>query len=440
MRPAIPGHALQSRQMSERRWLACLACLLLIGASLGIAAAGAAPTTAPDYEAERVDGTGVFVLEDMRGEVVLLNVWATWCKPCREEMPELQNLGDEYGGQGLNVIGVSVDVGGDDARINDFAETLGVTFPLVRDPDGNVSRSFRTSGVPETILIDRAGSIAFQWKGEMEAGSAGNRRIIEEALASDGEIESGVLPQVAGVSFVAAFVAGMLSVLSPCVFPLIPTYAAYITGISVEELTSRQQPNERRRVRRIALRNGLIFVCGFSLVFIALGASASAIGGFLHDYRVWLARIGGLVLLVMGLHILGVLRISALDRVVRPTMGGSMRSAKPLGTLAIGMAFGAGWTPCIGPALASILTLAAVTASMGQGVALLSVYSLGLAVPFLLGTVMIDRFMRHRREFGPWLPRLERTSGVLVVGIAILMISGALPRLAEFSARFDPFA
>ncbi len=388
---------------------------------------------APDLSAPLLDGSGDLSLRDLRGEVVLVNIWATWCEPCKREMPELQALADEYGEEGFHVIGVSLDIGGSNERIAAFASDLGVDFTLVRDEPGNFQKAFRTSGVPETILIDRAGNIAYQWKGELEAGSVENRSLIESALASSGAVDSDAIPTVATVGLLAAFAAGLLSVLSPCVFPLIPTYAAYITGVSADDM-SRQQADQRQKTRRIALRNGLLFVGGFSVVFIAMGASASAIGGLLHDYRDWIARIGGGLLLVMGLHMLGVFRIAALDRIVRPSFGQTGKPARPIGTFAIGMAFGAGWTPCIGPALASILTLAAATASMGQGVLLLTIYSLGLAVPFLLGTVLIDRFMRHRKGFGPWLPRLERISAVLIIAIGILMISGALTRLTAWTS------
>jgi cytochrome c-type biogenesis protein len=400
------------------------------------ALAGPVPASAeraPDLSAPLLDGSGDLSLRDLEGEVVLVNIWATWCEPCQREMPELQALSDEYGPEGLRVVGVSLDVGGSNDRIQEFAADLGVTFTLVRDETGEFQQAFRTSGVPETILIDRSGDIAYQWKGELEAGSVENRELIEAALASAGPVDESALPTVATVSLLAAFAAGLLSVLSPCVFPLLPTYAAYITGVSVDEMTH-QRGDERRRTRRVALRNGLLFVGGFSLVFIAMGASASAIGGWLHDYRDWIARIGGVLLLVMGVHMLGLVRIPALDRIVRPAIGGNGSAARPLGTFAVGMAFGAGWTPCIGPALASILTLAAATASMGQGILLLTIYSLGLAVPFLLGTVLIERFMRHRRGFGPWLPRLERISAVLIIAIGLLMVTGALTRLTEWTS------
>lgn len=423
----MPRHRID---LTTAAWRLALLSLLAV---MAFWASPAAAEEAPDLTAPLLNDGGDLSLKDLQGEVVLVNIWATWCEPCQREMPELQALWEEYGDQGLQVVGVSLDIGGSDERIADFAADLGVDFTLVRDEDGDFPKAFRTSGVPETILIDRSGNVAYQWKGELEAGSVENRNLIESALASTGSVEQDALPTVATVGFVAAFAAGLLSVLSPCVFPLIPTYAAYITGVSVDEM-QRQQEQERARTRRIALRNGLLFVGGFSLVFVAMGASASAIGGLLHDYRDWIARIGGVMLLVMGLHMLGVLRIAKLDRIVRPSMGSGSASARPIGTFAVGMAFGAGWTPCIGPALASILTLAAASASMGQGVALLATYSLGLAVPFLLGTVLIERFMRHRKQMGPWLPRLERASAVLILIIGVLMITGALTRLTAWSS------
>lgn len=417
---------------SPRRDAAITSLLLAVVATI-LAIGSASAERAPDLTAPLLDGSGDLSLRDLEGKVVLVNIWATWCEPCRREMPELQALSETYADEGLHVIGVSVDAVGSNDEIQRFAARLGVTFTLMRDETGQFQKAFRTSGVPETLLIDRAGNIAYQWKGELEAGSAENRELIESALASSGAVDSSALPTVATVSLLAAFAAGLLSILSPCVFPLLPTYATYITGVSVDEMTH-QGGDERRRTRRIALRNGILFVTGFSLVFIAMGASASALGGWLHDYRDWIARIGGMLLLVMGIHMLGIFRIPALDRIVRPQVHAGGGATRPLGTLAVGMAFGAGWTPCIGPALASILTLAAATASMGQGVLLLTVYSLGLAVPFLLGTVLIERLMRHRRGFGPWLPRLERISAVLIIAIGLLMVTGALTRLTVWTS------
>jgi cytochrome c-type biogenesis protein len=232
-----------------------------------------------------------------------------------------------------------------------------------------------------------------------------------------------------------AFAAGVLSFLSPCVFPLVPTYAAIISGMSFAELRS-QDRRIKRKARQATFINGLLFVLGFSLVFMIFGASATALGSWLQEYRIWIARIGGALLAVLGLHLLGLLRFPFADRTVTMDLGG--RSFGRAGTFVIGVAFGAGWTPCIGPALASILTIAAADATVREGVGLLAIYSLGLAVPFLLATVLVDRFMVESARIRLWLPRMQQASGVLVLLIAGLLLTNSLSRLNDY-ATWSPF-
>lgn len=403
------------------------AVLMIWSAALAVPAAAEA---APAYAATRLGGEGELSLADLRGEVVLLNGWATWCAPCREEMPLLEQLQQEYGADGLRVVGVSIDRGDADAKVKEFVDNVGVTFTILRDPRNTFSRTFRTSGVPETLLIGRDGELVSRWKGPLDGG-AEDRAAIEAALA--GNVAARPAP-TARIGMPVAFTAGLLSFLSPCVLPLIPTYAAVVTGMSLSDLGA-SSSQTRARTRRATMTNGLVFVAGFSLVFIALGASATLLGGFLADNRVWISRVGGVVLAVLGLHLLGVLRLPFADRTVRLDVAD--RPAGAAGTFLVGVAFGAGWTPCIGPALAGILTLSAASASVGQGVGLLAVYSLGLAVPFLLATAALDRFMVGSRRIGPWLPRLQQASGVLVLVLAALLLTDSLSRLAELAARFQ---
>ena len=410
-------------------------CALALGIALvWLAIAAVLPARAaepaPNYAAMRLHGEGELSLSELRGDVVLLNGWATWCQPCREEMPLLQQLQEEYGGQGLRVVGVSIDRGEAAGRIETFANETGVTFTLLHDPKNTFSRAFRTTGVPETVLIGRDGDMLYRWKGPLE-GSDADREIIQAAL--DGASTERVAP-VAQVAIPVAFAAGLLSFLSPCVLPLIPTYAGVITGLSMSELSS-SAPEARQRARRASLTNGLLFVAGFSVVFIALGASATLLSGWLIEYRVWIARIGGVILLVLGLHLLGLLRIPWLDRTVRIETGNPRTGG--MGAFLIGVAFGAGWTPCIGPALAGILTIAAATASVREGVVLLAVYSLGLAIPFLGATAALDRFMASSGRFRRWLPRLQQASGVLMLVVAVLLLTDSMTRLVELAARFE---
>src|SRR5690606_290981 len=189
---------------------------------------------------------------------------------------------------------------------------------------------------------------------------------------------------------------------------------------------------DRRRTRRKVLITGVAFIAGFSLVFILLGASATFVGTLLFDYREWVMRIGGVLLAILGLHLLGVFRFAFAQRDIR--FDYTPRQVGPAGSFLVGLAFGAGWTPCIGPVLGSILVLAAATASVTQGMLLLAVYAAGLAIPFLLATLLLDRFLATSRARGTWLPWLERASGVLVLIVAVLLMTGTLDRLAAMLA------
>lgn len=229
-----------------------------------------------------------------------------------------------------------------------------------------------------------------------------------------------------------AFGAGLLSFLSPCVLPLVPSYATYITGMSVDQLAAPHQRGERRA----ALTHGLLFVLGFSAVFLVLGASVTFLGSLFGYARPWIERAGGLLLIAFALVLLGIVRIPGAERDWRVHL-----ADKPvgyLGTVLVGVAFGAGWTPCIGPTLGAILTLAGTRGSVAEGTGLLAAYSLGLAVPFLLATVLLDRFLDGFRAFRRWLPWVNRASGVLLLGVGILLLTGAFSDLAALLAGWTP--
>ena len=230
-----------------------------------------------------------------------------------------------------------------------------------------------------------------------------------------------------GVGF--ALLAGLLSFLSPCVLPIVPSYLSFVTGMNLDEL---QETSDRAHV----LTHSVLFVTGFTAVFVVLGASASFLGLFARAYEDWIARIGGVLLIVFGLHLLGVFRIGALMRERRVHL-----SDKPegyLGTLAVGAAFAAGWTPCIGPVLGGILTLAGTRETIWSGVGLLLVYSAGLAIPFLLAALALDRFLTTFRRFRGWIPWLERASGALLVLLGLLLVSGSFTLLTTWLARLTP--
>jgi cytochrome c-type biogenesis protein len=224
-----------------------------------------------------------------------------------------------------------------------------------------------------------------------------------------------------------AFAAGLLSFLSPCVLPLIPSYVGFLTGLSVEEV-------ERRR--GTALLHGLWFVAGFSLVFILLGAAASAVGQLLRDYQVWLGRVGGVLLILFGMYLLGILRPAVLMREWRIQL-----ARKPIGYFGsgvVGFTFGAAWTPCIGPILGGILTLAATQAGLGKGIALLAAYALGLAVPFLVTAFALDRFLDWFQRFRPYIVWVDRIAGGLLIVLGILLLTDSFTLLAGYLQGLTP--
>jgi len=231
------------------------------------------------------------------------------------------------------------------------------------------------------------------------------------------------------VGFGVALMAGVLSFLSPCVLPLVPSYLSFVTGMSLEDLQEGVD-------RRATLIHSLLFVLGFSIIFIMLGASASFLGVFLKYYEEWIARVGGVIIIVLGLHLVGVFRITALMRERRVHVND--KPAGYIGTVAIGAAFGAGWTPCIGPVLGAILTLAGTQDTVWAGVGLLSAYSLGLAVPFLLSALALDQFLKTFSRFRTMLPIIEKASGVLLIVLGLLLVTGSFTILSAYLVRFTP--
>ncbi|MDT6941838.1 cytochrome c biogenesis CcdA family protein [Brucella pseudogrignonensis] len=228
------------------------------------------------------------------------------------------------------------------------------------------------------------------------------------------------------VSYLTAAGAGALSFLSPCVLPLVPPYLCYMAGVSVEDFRAEKEarvaaaPNHRRSLAFAAI----CFVLGFTTVFVALGAGASSIGAFLRMWQQEIAMVAGIVIILMGLNFLGVLRFSFLSREAR--FQARSAPATPLGAYVMGLAFALGWTPCIGPVLGPILTLAGGSSTVGEGAALLAVYSLGLGIPFLIAALFSGAFMRFLSRFRVHLGKVEKVMGVLLILAGILFLTGGM--------------
>ena len=234
------------------------------------------------------------------------------------------------------------------------------------------------------------------------------------------------------VTIAAAFAAGMLSFLSPCVLPLVPPYLVYMTGTSLERLVDAEP---EPRVCREAVVMALLFVLGFSTVFVALGASASAVGALLHAYSYVLGKIAGVVIIIMGLHFLGLTPIAWLMREKR------VQVAKPVGiwgAYLMGLAFAFGWTPCIGPVLGTILAIAGSEGSVGEGAGLLAVYSLGLGIPFIAAALAVEPFAAFLARFRAHLGTVEKVMGGLLVVAGVAFFSGWITDLGSWLIQTFP--
>jgi cytochrome c-type biogenesis protein len=234
------------------------------------------------------------------------------------------------------------------------------------------------------------------------------------------------------LGLLVAFSAGLFSFLSPCVLPLFPSYLSFITGMSVDRLAGDVTAGARTRV----LLHSLTFIAGFTVVFVSLGASFSAAGQFLMGYRDWIRILGGALIVVFGLYISGVLRVGIFGRTKQVQI--RSKPAGFIGSFAVGLTFAIGWTPCVGPILGSILTLASNDKTVQQGIVLLLAYSAGLGVPFLASSLALGGFLRFFKQYRPFIPTVERVAGVLLVAVGILVLTNYYIVLNSWAVSLTP--
>ncbi len=234
------------------------------------------------------------------------------------------------------------------------------------------------------------------------------------------------------VNILTAFIFGLISFISPCVLPIVPGYLSFISGYSFDEMTKSARPELFRKVTL----NSILFVLGFSVIFVALGASATTIGQFLLQRLNLFSKIAGGIIIIFGLHMVGLFKIKFLNYEKKFH---SNKKIGFLGSFVAGLAFAFGWTPCIGPVLAAILAIAAQQDTIGKGVVLLSVYSLGLGIPFLVTSLSINAFLRFFRKFNKYIRWVEVAGGVLLIVVGILIMTNNLTVLSGYFAKWFPF-
>lgn len=236
------------------------------------------------------------------------------------------------------------------------------------------------------------------------------------------------------VTIITALAFGFLSFISPCVLPIVPGYISFISGLSFEEMQSSENVGV---IRKRILSNAFLFVLGFSMVFIALGASASAVGQFLREQLDLMSKIAGIIIVIFGVHMIGIYKIPFLNYEKR--LHTNQKPLGLLGSFVVGLAFAFGWTPCIGPILASILAIAAQQETVGQGILLLSFYSAGLGIPFLLTGLSLTAFYKVFDKFKKHLHKVEIVGGVLLVVFGILIFTNYLTIVSAYFSKWFPF-
>jgi len=229
------------------------------------------------------------------------------------------------------------------------------------------------------------------------------------------------------VTYIGAFIAGLLSFLSPCVLPLIPSYITYITGITFADL---QAEHPSHIIRQKTILHSLCFICGFTTVFVLLGASATYIGSFLNDNAFVIRKIGGVLLVILGIHVTGLIPLRFLLGEKRISI--KHKPSGYAGSFLVGIAFAAGWTPCIGPILAAILAVAATEERVYQGIMLLMLYSLGLGLPFFLSALAMHRFLSVFNRFKKYIRIFEIITGIFLMVIGVLIYTNWLSRLSGY--------
>lgn len=239
-------------------------------------------------------------------------------------------------------------------------------------------------------------------------------------------------PVAESLGILVAFSAGLFSFLSPCVLPLFPSYLSFVTGMSVDRLTSEVSVSERSRI----LLHSLAFIAGFTAVFVSLGASFSAAGQFFLEYRDWIRIAGGILIIFFGLYIAGFLQWGVLGRTRQLQIRN--KPAGFIGSFAVGLTFAIGWTPCVGPILGAILTLASSESTVGHGVGLLFAYSVGLGLPFLVFSLGLGFFLRFFKRYRPFIPVVERAAGVLLIVVGVLVATNYYILLNSWTLSLTP--
>lgn len=406
--------------------LLALAPLLTIGAQEGPFPGQMAPNfTLPSLEGKNIELKNLYA----KGPV-WLTLFTTWCPECRVETPALVKTSQKR--PGITFIAVSLME--DNKDVEKFRKKYNIAYPVLIDEEGETVEKYSIRPIPVNIGIHQGGLIAFRRQSVQPEEIEGLMLTLQGApsVPEDQPInETKLLASITKkLPLLASFLAGILTFLSPCILPLIPVYLSLIAGIGLEQLTKTNPAKARQNL----LLSTTLFILGFGLIFIAMGATATTLGQQLGSYQKTIRIIGGILLIPLGLHLAGLLKIPFLYRQYRIEYQG--KSLGPISAFLMGIIFAAGWTPCVGPILAGILLLSSQQETVGRGVLLLSVYSAGLGIPFLLASVFLGSFKNFLNKIKPYFNTIEKAGGGLLILLAILLLTNKLAYIAGLLPTF----
>ena len=363
---------------------------------------------------------------DLVGVPMVINLWATWCPFCVNELPDFATLQDEYG-EVIKVIAINRGELSEVTR--EFIDSIGNSDSILflQDSDDSYYSAIGGFAMPETLFVNSSGEIVVHKRGFMDIDEM--RDITQTIITGE---TNGEEPSLSLLFILAAFLAGVITFLAPCTLPLVPAYLSFISGIKKEEFESVESA---KQARKQIVKNSIAFVIGFSVVFVLFGLLFGLLGMKLAPYQTWLTRIGGVFVMFFGLFLLGTFNLSFLQVEKRMKIPSFLTVGKPVSSFVIGASFAFGWTPCVGPVLGSILALATVSSTAWQGAFLLAVFSLGLAVPFILTALLYSKATKYIKGISKHLKWIQRVGGMILLFIGWLLLTDNFSFLIEVGFR-----
>ena len=409
--------------MTRKFWIAFLLLTAYFSLLTAFAKEGPFPgETAPNFQLKSLSGETVELRSLYSKGPLWLSLFTTWCPDCNIETPDLVKASKNH----PEIQFLAVSLLEEKKDVEKFRKRLDVPYPLLLDAKGQVTDLYQIRPIPLNLGIKQGGEIAFrrQTVSEEDIETLISTLSISEKPSTT-EPSKSASPQGAlnrlftTLPVLASFIAGLLTFLSPCVLPLIPIYLSFVTGLELENLLK-----EGEKARKHLMISTLLFVSGFSLVFILLGATASSLGRTLLEFQKYIRFGGGAMMIILGLHIAGIFRLMPLYREMRFQLRG-----RPLGfasAFLMGLVFAVGWTPCVGPILSSILVLSAQQETIVKGMILLTGYSLGIGIPILLASAFLSGFQGFIKKIKPHFDTIEKFTGSLFVLLGLLLLTNKL--------------